>query len=68
MSAALGGAMPGGGGLSAGARIRAESALWLANRDTAFAAVKVEDCAEAVEHIDAAIEALEQARRAIRGW
>ena len=54
--------------MTPGARIRAESALWIANSDSARAAVHVEDAEKGLEHIAAAQEALEIAARAIRGF
>ena len=54
--------------MTPGARIRAESALWIANSDAARAAVLIEDPETALEHIAKAQEALEQAARAIRGY
>jgi hypothetical protein len=49
-------------------RIVAQSALWIANSDTAHAAVQIDDPDAAIEHITKAMEALERARHAIRGW
>lgn len=56
--------------MTPGTQIRAGSAVWIANRDTAHAAVHIEadHPEEAIEHIQKAIEALQQAATALRGF